>query len=352
MGKVARVRRLTAKVLLLVLSGIVALAVGEWGFRLLARSRYNRKIQEFTHPMIKPTPGDPIHFVMHPNHSREMLVPGDGHRPDFHWRFRTNAHGLRGGPVVVKREDESQRRLLVIGDSYVFGFAVESEEDILTGHLRRLLNRDRQGLTRVQVINAGVPGYSSVQEQVQLERLIDVFYPHVVLLGYVMNDAEPLAHVPYPPECYYHSANSWILQQGKVLVNDLLGSEVFAPTWPVNDNDYLDSFAPANPAWKESRSALERMAALCRNRGIPLVVAIMPDFEQPFDQSYAYQSIHDKVASWGEEDGYPVFDLMPAFRNRDNREFIVIGEGHPNGRAHEVMAEYLRSGLEKLLLLE
>ncbi|NNE42927.1 MAG: hypothetical protein HKN12_01850, partial [Gemmatimonadetes bacterium] len=81
---------------------------------------------------------------------------------------RTNAWGLRNPPVDPGAEGVT--RLLVIGDSFAFGWGVPAE-DAFPRRLEELL-RERHPDRRIEVVNAGIPGFSQFQQRAMLERLL------------------------------------------------------------------------------------------------------------------------------------------------------------------------------------
>ena len=99
-------------------------------------------------------------------------------------RVRTNAHGLRGA-----RLQPSTAKVLCVGDSATFGWAVE-EQETYPYRLERLLNGPGRKVPW-QVANAGVPGYSSHQVRRRAEALIGRLRPRVVVVYTGNNDAWP-----------------------------------------------------------------------------------------------------------------------------------------------------------------
>ena len=73
------------------------------------------------------------------------------------------------------------------------------------------------------------------------------------------------------------------------------------------------------------------MGALCRERGVPLVVAIFPLFGNPLDASYPFAEVHAKVAQAAAEAGAKVVDLLPAYRG----SLDAAGRGRRRRRAPE-----------------
>jgi lysophospholipase L1-like esterase len=96
--------------------------------------------------------------------------------------FRTNALGLRGPEVV----DDDRVRILAAGDSCTFGWAV-AESEAYPARLERVLD-EHAGGRRYQVINAGVPGYTSYQGLVYLRERGLTLRPKLVLIDYGFND--------------------------------------------------------------------------------------------------------------------------------------------------------------------
>jgi lysophospholipase L1-like esterase len=88
------------------------------------------------------------------------------------------------------------RRILFVGDSYVFGYGVEAEEAIPARLERRLAERTRAGSGRapVEVVNGGVPGWTTLQEALFVEERAEALgADEVLLLLYLGNDVEERA---------------------------------------------------------------------------------------------------------------------------------------------------------------
>src|SRR6266508_1288044 len=106
------------------------------------------------------------------------------------WRYSSsdgrNALGLRNREVGPKKPGTS--RILFLGDSLIWSGETSSGE-LYTEILERRLNaRSSNGPHAFEVINAGIPGYTTYQELEFLKIYGLDMEPALVILGFVFND--------------------------------------------------------------------------------------------------------------------------------------------------------------------
>lgn len=93
-------------------------------------------------------------------------------------------------PRILDRSSASgsagEFRILCIGDSHTFGWAVERDE-AYPAQLERLLN-EGSGTPRYQVVNLGVPASNSSQVVTRLPRYIERYDPQLLLVTIGGND--------------------------------------------------------------------------------------------------------------------------------------------------------------------
>jgi lysophospholipase L1-like esterase len=325
-------RQHLARVLLLAVSGVVTVASAELIFRWYTLRTFDDTFPEWTENLV--VVRGPQVFAFKPNASGVFPGNVDEERT---FPYRTNSLGLRDRDRPAK--PPGTKRMLVVGDSYTWGYAVAEEEAYPQAAERLLATRGRPD---IEVVNGGIPDYNSRQERQLLEQLLPIYRPDAVFLGYVVNDAEPSTAMPTPPEEVYRHSHSWFLTE----VADRLNRRVFRRRLLPSAKDnvgrsYLDGFDQGSVKWRDSREAIRQMRDPCVNAGIPFTVLILPDFTQEFDERYAWRRIHDAVASWGRELDIETFDLLRVFRGQDHQALWVPWDGHPNADAHQQIGAFL-----------
>ena len=188
--------------LLLLLSTIFALVLAEYIFRAFEQMQWRRAVTSHQHELYSMLPDSPLEFALRPQVARENRIPKTG----AVWSYRINSDGFRGDDF----DRRSQRqRVVFVGDSYTFGWGV-AQDQVLPRAVERELARPPYSL-RIDAYNLGVPGYNTVQESYLLAQALDRYSPSAVVLGYVMNDAQPQQNVHVRPSIYYGAVRSWFL---------------------------------------------------------------------------------------------------------------------------------------------
>src|SRR6201988_4904320 len=102
-----------------------------------------------------------------------------------------NSEGLRDREFSLEKP-AGVYRVMMLGDSTTFGWGVK-QEDTAAKFLERKLNADLPaGYDRVEVMNAGVGNYGTVQEVTYYETIGWKYHPDLVVLVFFINDPEPV----------------------------------------------------------------------------------------------------------------------------------------------------------------
>lgn len=128
-----------------------------------------------------------IPFINRENVKREGLYKFDF---SLFWKYRPSASeqinslGFRDREFSIAKKE--QFRIVVLGDSCTAGHQLPSE-DTYVKHLERLLDNYGEGRD-YEVINAGVPGYTSFQGLRYFRRIAQKYNPDLVIAHYGTND--------------------------------------------------------------------------------------------------------------------------------------------------------------------
>lgn len=203
-----------------------------------------------------------------------------------------NSLGLRGPEISPEPGDA--RRILMLGDSFVFGWGVEAEEAVAAQLETELASRGQA----VEVINAGHPGWGLRDELTWLERDGLRLEPDLVLLGILMNndllDATAKRHheliseelpeagpARQPQIWFYRRSHFFRLakRRGVGMLVPWLGLD---EPWGMEYlRDVMATLAKNPPplireARQVSRDTLNRLSDLAAERDLPLAVLLIP----------------------------------------------------------------------------
>ena len=267
---------------------------------------------------IKQRSDNPLIGHEHRPHARSFLMGVD---------VATNAEGHRDRDIPVARQPGTAR-ILMVGDSFTEGWGVRAEETI-SKRLEVMFARAGQ---QVEVMNTGVGNYNTTMEVEAFLTRDAKYSPDVVVLNYVVNDAEP---VPA------YASTSWLARHSEAAVfiegaiDSLRRTAQPAQQW---DQYYLGLYD--TPGWDASKAAIERLAAYCRERHITLIVVGWPELHDV--QHYRLGRITDLVRGVAGAEHVQFVDLLEAVKDQDaSTLWVTPPDPHPNGKANGRFADYL-----------
>jgi len=98
--------------------------------------------------------------------------------------FRINSQGMRADRDFSHEKPAGVARIVTIGDSFTVGYEVDAEQTFSSV----LESRLRGAGHNVEVLNAGVSGFSTAEECLYLERELLKYTPDVVIISFCSND--------------------------------------------------------------------------------------------------------------------------------------------------------------------
>lgn len=114
------------------------------------------------------------------------ITPSLSNKEDQATRYNINSFGFRGREFSREKE-KGVYRIIAIGDSCTFGVGVSSDEYTYTVLLERKLNQ-RLKDKKIEVINAGVPGYLCLQSLISFDVELADYQPDMIILYTGWND--------------------------------------------------------------------------------------------------------------------------------------------------------------------
>jgi lysophospholipase L1-like esterase len=279
---------------------------------------------------------------------------------------RVNGLGLRG-PEMDSIPRPGVRRLLVVGDSVVFGQGLAEEETVANVLARRL---DGAGGAPWEVVNAGVPGYDAVAEARWLARFGPGLHPAAVVVCTSLNDYDVapryaptgvLVHddpARQPPALVDRSEFLTLLRwaasyaRGRLWWQMMARLEQQKGDTPATGEGGLDQLVermhlefyhhPEPAYWNRLRGAFLELAGLAAAQGFPLLVAVLPESYQVGVPSPDLTP-QERLLALCRETHLDCVDLQPAFAAAGGQLFSNVQ--HPNARGHAVAAAAIADAL-------
>jgi len=235
-------------------------------------------------------------------------------------RYRINSLGFRG-PEVQKTRHKGSFRVLCLGDSTTYGVMVDQDQtysSVLEKQLAKIL-----APRTVETINAGVPGYSSVQVSLYFSKRCLQLDPDLVTLCVGINDAFAIPnlcdqdkdlYVPWrrsirrAKDALGHSRIFTLLDAG-------LSWLVKAVTLSKSESQPSQGMKPRADVHSYYENLLD-IARKCERRGIPLLLF---SFSLPADYSKSMlRAAHNSQANY--------IDMEPAFESAATASAHSAGE--------------------------
>ncbi len=309
------------------------------------------RLNGYTRQMFAAGPSPDLPYVLRPGIETTIVgIP-----------LRVNALGLRG-PETSREPAPGTFRVLVLGDSVVFGQGVAEEATfpaVLATRLAALRG------TPVEALNAGVQGYDTVAEAAFLEGAGAALAPQAVVVGMSLNDYDMApgydatgvltrrAPGDAPPGILARSEFLLLLRwlaawsQGRLMTQVLsrtagepppaIGPDVAAAVDRAVAAEHLRFYHQPEPArWARVRDGLARMRAAAEARGVPLVVAIFPESYQ-VGVAEPDTTPQRRILALCAEVGVRCVDLLPAFSAAGGALFQDAQ--HPNAQGLAIAAE-------------
>jgi lysophospholipase L1-like esterase len=269
-------------------------------------------------------------------------------------RVTTNSLGFRS-PEPDPRRNAKGLRVVCLGDSQTFGNGV-SQDDTYPAQLQALL-ASRNPEAGAAVINTGVRGYSTTQEVDLLFRIAPQLSPHVVTLGFYLNDIGEVLRKSLdildesgeeqrrgfkrltPYRLIYLMKRSRLVTLVYWRFRMLHAETEGNPAYQVLLGNTPPEF---EESWRRIEEDLSRARDLARERGFRLIVFPVPE-GQEFREECPREQYRSRFNALAERLGIDHFDPTPRMKALGGGfdRYFIIWDGHINPRTHGLIAESL-----------
>jgi lysophospholipase L1-like esterase len=254
-------------------------------------------------------------------------------------RVTLNSHGLRGKETSYPKPI-GKKRVLVLGDSVTFGWGVSDGETFPEKMEPLLVSATGESW---EVINSGVNGYNTQQEEAYFRREGIRYDPDVVVLVYVSNDTEPIIH---PNETTWRRYPSWpsslpeAFDRLRALSFTYQAAQMFLRAQQLHafrtGAQKVESLpVTATPGWPASRDYLRRIAERCAMQHTQFIVAKFGIDDPVFDSQLQALGIATVSLDRANEKVSP------------DEYYVSAVDPHPTASLHKAIAEVLVEELSR-----
>ncbi len=314
----------------------------------------------------------------------------------FSSTFQTNSRGLRDKEYKLNKT-EGIKRIVVLGDSFTWGFGVNNDE-IYTERLESIL-------PNTEVINLGVTAYQLWQEIIYLKREGIKYHPDIVIVGFSLNDIwresnrkrnlDSNANVGIEmiseqsnTESYFfilrQYLKKYIIQKSALctFINDRINTNkslvkslaYLGIKPPLTGFEKLDmNITPALreypnslvQSWEATKSELRQLKRITADLGIRLIIVSIPSVQSIQEKTFMH-TITFSIFETKDFDLDKPYQLLKEFADKENIEVVIPvsvfrhmhKEGrvlylkrdmHFNAAGHELFANAIADYLNKPL---
>src|SRR3989338_1736188 len=236
-----------------------------------------------------------------------------------------NKEGLRGKDAAVEKPP-GRRRILILGDSFTFNFALKDEETY-PFLLEQTLNK---GETNWEVLNFGVDGFNTRMELELFKEKGLKYRPDIVILQVHPNDWQGHWKSYFAPVQGWRYQHVFFLNQLAIAFNgklrilnylSFLSLQRFAKSRQEEEKLRLGS----EGWWEKMSEPLQELIGLKEAHDFTLIL-----FSFYPDASLGQISLGDRLQDFAEREGVSFFDLSGVYRSYHAEEMAI----HPQYNTH------------------
>ena len=342
------------------------------------------------------------YFIFSNNPSAEKYAQEDpvlhhAHIPNAETPFITrewnvnisiNSEGLRDDEIKAK--DEYDGRILMLGDSFTFGFGIEHEKTF-SSVLENLFSEQGQ---KIDVINTGVVSYSPLPEYLYLREKGLKYNPDVVIMNFDMSDVwgdyifektiiidakgritNITQEEKQPKKKLFTKIKivDFLNQKTNSVIDRWYANLAYKPqmdrtyVYDIEHNRYAitlderEKIVNEEELWERSFEYIIRTKELAEKNNAEFILVIYPYGHQVSVREWDLGRHHfglatDKVygnhpeeilKEFAEKNDVTLFNMFPVFKESKTYPLYFRFDGHFNNNGHQLMAESMYEELTK-----
>jgi|TARA_B100002003_G_scaffold248023_1_gene280838 lysophospholipase L1-like esterase len=259
-----------------------------------------------------------------------------------------NSLGFRDIEHNTEKDDDISR-ILIIGDSFTFGYSIDDLKNVYPRILQKKLD-DNYGKNKFEVITLAQGGYSTIDAVKAIKNVGINLSPDLIILGYYANDAEgPDSRVGFEKMFFHHylipyEAGSWLYTHSffyyflESRTKNLIRGYGLEKK---SSKDYIAHlYSDSNPFFREHQGYLADFIDSGKRKGIPVVIMNIPvitDFNQ-----YPFYFVNDYVENITISNGALYLDILPYLSEYGSNEVIAsFMDSHINELGNNIIADAL-----------
>jgi hypothetical protein len=261
--------------------------------------------------------------------------------------------------------NDSDLRIMILGDSYINGGGIDPSNKF-SHQLKKLLGQSHDEYRKTYILDLSRPSNNNLDNYTTYFKFANTYKPNIVLLGYNINDVidnldkadvnqEGIKTLPAKSK-----DNPSSIQK---LLNIIYKSELVHIAFP-NFNKLLKSWGYIIPKsefgrilniytseqaeWLKSKALLSEMIMDAEKKKIKFITFIMPEIDL-LEHPNIFNSPDTRVVSFfGQFQNCSVINGREVFKGKKSTEYRLSKyDGHPNQKAHSLMANYVYNLLKK-----
>lgn len=253
-------------------------------------------------------------------------------------RITINSSGIRDDKEVELEKAPDTVRIACYGDSITFGNAVELENTWVKYLERRL--KEKYPLKKIEVLNLGVPGYTSLQGLNYYKYRGEKFHPDIITVCFGANDVSdsslPDAELSYMSLKYRMQVNP--LERFRTLRTFKEFTGMMLP-------EKKDKLA-ARVSKEEYEKNMQEFMEITRERREKIVIIPSPyEFQGVYTNNYARNVRHrmysDLLREIARKNNVPFVELPVGLAGDKSGQGLFFDTVHPNEEGCKVIAQKL-----------